>query len=304
LNSSNPQSEIQNPNAAIMSLAKILLCFDTDAQPSVFDAVVAVDAGADQLLRHGNVKPDAVRDLVYGAMFTRGPADLKNTAVFIGGTDVAAGELLLAKTRECFFGPMRVSVMLDSNGANTTAAAAVLCARKHVPLAGQTVTVLAATGSVGRRVVRLLARERATIRLTSRQLDKARQVCDDIQQLIPDTQLEAHGASDEASLRKSLDGAVVVIAAGAPGVELLSENSRREAKQLKVAIDLNAVPPAGIGGIQPHDKAAAHDGQICYGAIGVGDLKMKLHKAAIRRLFESNDVVLDAEQIHELGGHV
>src|SRR5215213_8688931 len=117
-----------------MSLPKILLCLDTDAQPSVFDAVVAVDAGADQLLRHGNVTPDAVRDLVYGAMFTRGPADLKNTAVFIGGADVAAGEQLLAKARECFFGPMRVSVMLDSNGANTTAAAAVLSARKHVQL--------------------------------------------------------------------------------------------------------------------------------------------------------------------------
>src|SRR3954453_20550993 len=116
-----------------MPFAKILLCLDSDPQPSVFDAVVAVDAGVDQLLRHGNVKPEAVRDLVYGARFTRGPADLKNTAVFIGGADVAAGEQLLAKMRECFFGSMRVSVMLDSNGANTTAAAAVLSARKHIP---------------------------------------------------------------------------------------------------------------------------------------------------------------------------
>src|SRR6476620_11644176 len=122
-------------------MQKILLCLDSDPQPSVFDAVVAIDAGADQLLRHGNIKPDAVRDLVYGAMFTRGPVDLKNTAVFVGGSDVSAGEQLLAKTRECFFGPMRVSVMLDSNGANTTAAAAVLSARKHTPLADQTVTV-------------------------------------------------------------------------------------------------------------------------------------------------------------------
>src|SRR3954452_9933531 len=130
-----------------MSLAKILLCLDTDPQPSVFDAVVAIDAGADHLLRHGDIKPDAVRDLVYGAMFTRGPADLKNTAVFIGGSDVAAGEKLLAKARECFFGTMRVSSMLDSNGANTTAAAAVLSARKHAPLAEATVTVLGATGS-------------------------------------------------------------------------------------------------------------------------------------------------------------
>src|SRR6185369_9936473 len=160
-------------------MQKILLCLDTDAQPSVFDAVVAIDAGADQLLRHGGVAPHSVRNLVYGAMFTRGPADLKNTAIFIGGTDVAAGEKLLAKTTECFFGPMRVSVMLDSNGANTTAAAAVLSARKHIQLAGQTVTVLAATGSVGSRVVRLLAQEGAKVRVSSRQLRKAQQVCDD-----------------------------------------------------------------------------------------------------------------------------
>ena len=61
------------------------------------------------------------------------------------------------------------------------------------------------------------------------------------------------------------------------------------------------MPPAGIGGIAPQDKAVEHDGQICYGAIGVGGLKMKVHKAAIRRLFESNDAVLDAEEIYALG---
>jgi methylenetetrahydrofolate/methylenetetrahydromethanopterin dehydrogenase (NADP+) len=64
------------------------------------------------------------------------------------------------------------------------------------------------------------------------------------------------------------------------------------------------VPPAGIGGILPGDKAVERGGQVCYGAIGVGGLKMKLHKAAIRRLFEANDLVLDAEQIHELDGQV
>ena len=86
-----------------MSLAKILLCLDTDPQPSVFDAVVAVDAGVDQLFRHGSVTADAVRDLVYGAMFTRGPADLKNTAVFIGGSDVAAGEATAGQSAESAF---------------------------------------------------------------------------------------------------------------------------------------------------------------------------------------------------------
>jgi hypothetical protein len=287
-----------------MPLAKILLCLDTDAQPSVFDSVVAIDAGVDQLLRHGGVTPDAVRDLVYGAMFTRGPADLKNTAVFIGGSDVSTGERLLAKVRECFFGPMRVSVMLDSNGANTTAAAAVLCARKHVKLNGASVTVLAATGSVGRRVVRVLAKENANVRVASRQAARAKEVCDAVRKVVPQAQIEAFETRDESSLRVSIDGAAVIIAAGAPGVDLLPDEMRRKVSGLKLVIDLNAVPPAGIGGIEPHDKAADRDGQICYGAIGVGGIKMKLHKAAIRRLFESNDAVLDAEEIFALSDSI
>ena len=141
-----------------MSKAKILVQLDSDPQASVFDAVVAVDAGVDQLLRHGGVQASQVRDLVYGAMFTRGGDDLRSTAIFVGGSDVAAGEALLAAgAARRFFGPMRVSVMLDSNGANTTAAAAVLAAAKHCPLAGAEAVVLAATGPVGSRVVRLLA---------------------------------------------------------------------------------------------------------------------------------------------------
>jgi hypothetical protein len=68
-----------------------------------------------------------------------------------------------------------------------------------------------------------------------------------------------------------------------------------------VAIDLNAVPPAGLAGIDAMDKAKQRDGVLCYGAIGVGGTKMKIHKAAIQRLFEANDQVLDAEEIFEIG---
>ncbi len=84
----------------------------------------------------------------------------------------------------------------------------------------------------------------------------------------------------------------------------MPDKLRAQSKHLKVAIDLNAVPPAGIGGVAPQDKATEHDGQFCYGAIGVGGLKMKLHKAAIHRLFETNDAVLDAEEIYQLGSKI
>ena len=109
-----------------MAKPHILIQLDADPHPSVFDSVVAVDAGVDHLLQYANVQPEAVRDLVYGAMFTRGPEDLKHTAIFIGGSDVSAGEALLKAVTKTFFAPLRVSVLMDANGCNTTAAAAVI----------------------------------------------------------------------------------------------------------------------------------------------------------------------------------
>jgi methylenetetrahydrofolate/methylenetetrahydromethanopterin dehydrogenase (NADP+) len=48
------------------------------------------------------------------------------------------------------------------------------------------------------------------------------------------------------------------------------------------------------------DDGAERDGARVFGAIGVGGLKMKIHKACIARLFERNDLVLDAETIAEV----
>jgi methylenetetrahydrofolate/methylenetetrahydromethanopterin dehydrogenase (NADP+) len=284
-----------------MSKPKILVQLDTDAQPSVFDGVVAVDAGVEYLLRHGGVQVSQVRDLVYGAMFTRGVDDLRHTAVFVGGSDVAAGEALLEQIRRTFFGPMRVSVMLDSNGANTTAAAAVLAAGKHQPLKGAQAVVLAATGPVGSRVVRLLALEGARVKVGSRNRARAETVCQAVSSRHPGADLTPIETISPSHVAAALVTAEIVIAAGAPGVELASADARAQSKCLKVAIDLSAVPPLGLSGIEPTDAGAERDGMICYGAVGVGGTKMKIHKAAIRQLFEARDQVLDAAEIFRIG---
>lgn len=284
-----------------MSKPKILIQLDGDAHASVFDAVVAVDSGVDHLVQYHSVEASQIEGLVHGAMFTRGPQDLHSTAIFIGGSDVAAGEALLERTKKCFFGPMRVSAMFDASGANTTAAAAVLAAAKHVELVGATATVLAATGPVGQRVTRLLARAGATVRVGSRGLERAETVCRDVASKVENAALQAVSTGSPDETAAALDGAQIVIAAGAAGVELLSAETRARAKTLQVAIDLNAVPPAGIGGIEVTDKAVDRMGVICYGAIGVGGTKMKIHKAAIAKLFESNDQILDADEIFEIG---
>ncbi len=284
-----------------MDKPKILIQLDSDPHPSVFDSVVAVDSDVDQLFRHGAVAPDQVEGLVHGAMFTRGPSDLKNTAIFIGGSDVGTGERLLTAATRCFFGPMRVSVMIDSNGSNTTAAAAVLAAHRHLDLASSTVLVVPGTGPVGQRAVRLLAREDASVRVGSRRREKAEDVCQRIRKLVDGAHVDPYGTGSPEELSAALDGVQVVIAAGAAGIELLSGDVRRENTALRVAVDLNAVPPLGIAGIEVTDKAAERDGVIAYGAIGVGGMKMKIHRAAVRSLFDANDLVLDAEEIYAIG---
>ncbi len=283
-----------------MSDQKILVQIDTDPQASVFDAVVAIDAGVDHLLRHACVEPAQVRDLVYGAMFTRGGSELKNTAIFVGGSDVPAGEEVFAEVRRCFFEHMRVSCMIDSNGSNTTAAAAVLAAGRHLTLEKARALVLAATGPVGARVTRLLAGERATVCAASRTLSRAEALCERTSMQVDGAAVEPLQIDSPASLLAALEGVNLVICAGAAGVQLLSAEARAAAGDLRVAIDLNAVPPLGIEGIQVHDRAADYAGVTCYGAVGVGGMKMKVHKAAIRQLYQSNDQVLDAAAIYGL----
>jgi hypothetical protein len=280
----------------------ILIQLDTDPQPSSFDRVVAVDAGVDELFSYGGVTVDNVEPLVHGAMFTRGAADLNNTAIFIGGSDVSAGERLLERVRTTFFGPVRVSVMMDSNGSNTTAAAAVLSARKQLgSLARVEAVVLAGTGPVGQRAAQLLAMEGASVRVASRSRDRAAATCDAIAGQVSGAKLRPCATSNEAELRSACDGVQLVIAAGAAGITLLPAEVRRSIVSLKVAIDLNAVPPLGIDGVEVMDKAKERDGAMCYGAVGVGGLKMKIHRAALRRLFKSNDQVLDTPAIYAIG---
>ena len=73
------------------------------------------------------------------------------------------------------------------------------------------------------------------------------------------------------------------------------------AAQLNAVIDLNAVPPLGIDGIEATDKNTPREHVHAWGALGIGGTKMKIHKKAIAELFTSNDRILDAEQVLELG---
>ena len=144
-------------------MKKILLQLDTDRCPSAFDSIAAYDAGADNVQPYAAVRPEDVRDIVYGAIFTRGKDDMKNTAIWIGGTNLPQAEEMLKAAVGTFFGYFRVSVMLDAMGANTTSAALVGKMSSATEVRGRRVVIFGGAGRVGSRAASLLAGEGASM---------------------------------------------------------------------------------------------------------------------------------------------
>jgi hypothetical protein len=282
-----------------LPVRKLLLQLDTSHHPSVFDRIVALDGGADEVMSYGGVTPPAVRDLVHGCIFTRGPKDLRHTAIFIGGTDMAAGEALLEAIRHVFFGPMRVSIMLDSNGSNTTAAAAVAKLQQAAgTLQGCRALVTAGTGPVGARAAGLLARAGADVTLTSRR-PAAPAFLEGLTRRFGGV-VRAVTLQEPSQAGALLEGAGLLLNAGPAGVQLVPRRAWAGRQGLRAAADVNAVPPVGVEGIEPADDGADRDGVAVFGALGIGGLKMKIHRACVERLFARNDAVFDAETIADV----
>jgi hypothetical protein len=276
---------------------KILLQLDVDSLPSVFDRVVALDAGADEVLAYGGIAPGNVVPLVQGAIFTRGPKDLFRTAIMIGGSNVPVAEEVMRVVRKTFlpqFG-LHVSVLFDPNGASTTAAATVLTVARHIEFGAAQVLVMG-PGPVGSRVARLLTKRGGNVRLGGKTLLEAEEACN----RLASEKVEPVDTGSSLGTIDALAECQAVIAAGPAGTEVLTRSAVQDSISLRLLVDLNAVPPAGIEGMSATDGGDERDGRICYGALAIGDLKMRLHKAAIGRLFERSDLVLDVEEIAEL----
>jgi hypothetical protein len=282
---------------------KVLLQLDTEEHPSPFDAIVAHDAGVDVLLSHSGVKAESARGLAQDAFFTRGVDDLNTMAVWVGGKDVSAGEEVFAQVQKAFFGPFRVSVMLDSNGCNTTAATTIARIAKARSLNGDRAVVLG-LGAVGLRSATLLQQEGCEVTVASLPPDlfgddrpyhrpRGLSVAEKIG-------LEIREPSDRSELEAALDGAQIVLAAGPAGVEVLRRDAWAAAESVELLADYNAAEPLGIEGTTATDDLAEYDGKLVLGALAIGGPKMKVHKACIRRLFEGNDQVLDTDAVYAI----
>jgi hypothetical protein len=249
------------------------------------------------------VKPEAVRGLVQDAFFTRGVDDLETMAVWVGGRDVGTGEEVFSAVQKAFFGPFRVSVMLDSNGCNTTAATTIARIAKARGLAESRAAVLG-LGAVGLRSAVLLRNEGCAVTLATLPSD----LFGDDRPYRPPRGLEGarrlgfevREPADRAELEAILEGAQIVLAAGPSGVEVLRREFWAQHPTIELLADYNAAEPLGIEGTKATDDLADHDGKLVLGALAIGGPKMKVHKTCVRRLFESNEQVLDTDAVYAI----
>ncbi|ACK51315.1 Methylenetetrahydrofolate dehydrogenase (NADP(+)) [Methylocella silvestris BL2] len=273
----------------------ILHMFSPLKHMSPFDVNMALDAGYDSVTPYTGVTLDEVTALVQDAMFSRSPRDAVRTGVFIAGKDAGLALDMLERFKATLLKPFEISAFADPAGSFTTAAAMVACVekllktKKNESLDKTKILIFGATGVVGYAAGVISALEGAEVSLAGYDGPKRVQAkADDIKARFG-VDLKAVDGSTEEKKREALEGVEVVYCAAAAGVQVLSKELLAEAKSLLVAADVNAVPPAGIEGLQLFDNGAElAGGALGVGPLAIGDIKYKTESGLFQRMATSS----------------
>lgn len=262
------------------------------ANVSPFDVNMAVDAGIDTVVPYTGIETAQVEALTQDAMFSRDPKNAVRTGLFIGGRDAAMALDMLDVARKAMFPPFQISVFADPSGAFTTAAAMVAVVERALRrsgvdgLTGLDVQVYGATGVVGGIAGLIAAQAGGNVTLVSHRGVSAVQGKAEefgrrygVRMSCADT-----STGGKAAL---MDRVEVVLACGKAGVTVLTADDLRTAKRLRVAADINAVPPAGVEGVGVQDDGTplpGHASAVGIGALAIGNVKFKVQHHLLERM--------------------
>lgn len=278
----------------------ILHMFTPGRQMSPFDINMAADAGYQIIVPYCEVSLDDISGLTQDTIFSRGPKGVARTGIFIGGRDALAACDMLERSKASMVKTFVVSLMADPSGAYTTAAAMVACVEaalqsQHTQaLARQRVVILGGTGPVARIAGVIAAQAGAEVFLASHKgADVAEAAARETGQRFGVT---LHGLSSNgpASLRAALARADVLLACAAAGVQVVAPEDLTSAQRLKVAADVNAVPPQGIAGVGLMDDAKPLAGTtaVGIGALAVGNVKYQTQQRLLVRMHQAEKAVV------------
>ena len=278
---------------AVENAPYLLFYLDTDVKASPFDICMAYDAGYNAVIPYENIVPEDAKTIVLDALLSRGPKAVKHTVFLIGGKNAERAEQIFEAAKDSMFPPFKTSIIVDPAGAYTTAAAMVAKAENALEtsklgeLKTKTVAILG-TGAVGQIAAVLLAKMGCTVMIASlnpKRVD-GKEHAESISKLLAKdhgVQVEGIFAPTPASKIEIIKKADVVMCAGVRGVRIIDKEMLNEVKTMKVLIDINAVPPFGVEGIElKDDMREMLPGIFTIGALTVGDLKHKLEKEILR----------------------
>jgi methylene-tetrahydromethanopterin dehydrogenase len=264
---------------------------------SPFDVNMAYDAGWSACTPYINVALEEVRDLVQDAIFSRGPKGVKRTGIFIGGRDAHLAMAMMKSAKQSMVPPFEVSLFADPSGAFTTAAGMVACVERELKkidregLQDRRVMVFGGTGPVGSTAAMLASTAGADAVIVSHEsVGKAEVLVERCNQQYGSTLSAAEARSDETII-ELISQADVVFNAAKAGIQVLNSSHLQQAERLKVACDVNAVPPEGIEGVGVMDDGVAiadsPSGAVGIGALAVGNVKYQTQHLLLKLMFES-----------------
>ena len=279
-----------------MGKRSILHMLDPMPHNSPFDINMALDAGFDMMVPYNNVKLDSIQGLIQDAIFSRGPAGVKQTAVFIGGRDLGLAMNMMSASKQAMVPPFEISVFADPSGAFTTAAALVASVEKqlkvhhHKELKDCKAVVFGGTGPVGiaSGIIASLAGADTTL-IDHLSLDVAEDAAKEYNRLCKSSLKGAVAGSDDEKI-KILSEVDLVFCTAKAGIQVLSPDVLKETQSLKVAGDVNAVPPAGIAGIKAKDMgsplihASSANNAVGVGSLAVGNIKYQLQNKLLKSM--------------------
>ena len=291
------------------SLPRILIHIDHNPHPRVFDRIMSLDGGADQILAYGDVDPQDVPLLVSGALYSRSLEELHRTAILVTGTNDRVIAEMVRQAKRAFFGAYRVSILSECKGANAVAGATVARIGRLVSLQGLP-TLVVAGGPAGARVAGLLCRAGTDVTLTVFDDEEAADRGSFIEETFARTVRIVVWKAGEP-LDGLLEGRRLLVSAGPPELTLVPRRTWSRFPSLQLLVDVSGAEPPGIEGLtgeedgDPIDEPPQNGSTVrALGGLAISRYKIQVHREAVRRLFEPEAVVFGTLEIARLAEEV
>lgn len=276
---------------------------------SPFDVNMAADAGYKVIVPYINIEVTEVNGLIQDAIFSRPPNYGVRTGFFMGGKDAILALDMMDAAKKAMVPPFECSIFADPAGSFTTAAAMVACVERQLKLKfgrgwkGVKVAVFGATGVVGFASSIIAALEGADVQLVAhRGVDRViKSAAVSKERFGVDLEPVAGETADQK--RDIIAHAEVIFAAAAAGVQVVSKEHKALAKNLIAIADVNAVPPAGVEGLELFMDGAPLPGcnAIGVGALAIGDIKYKTESGLFKQMLASDKpLMLDFRHAYQL----